>query len=199
VLLVQEHSPQPSQQEMNSRLQPTARQLPSPKSNLYKAPVFIICFYCCDRKAWAECAQSFTLWQQATIEITCHDHSILLVRATYMWCCSLCTFCSWWTAQCQPRGCNNIPSFFSMNRTNRTYFYEGVTWHNLHILVTVPFCCNWKARVACDQSFTLWQQPTIEITRHNHFVIACPHHIYMVLLFAHIPFVVNCAFSTTPT
>jgi len=34
--------------------------------------------YCCDRKAWAESAQSFTLWQQATIEITCHDHSIIV-------------------------------------------------------------------------------------------------------------------------
>jgi len=30
---------------------------------------------CCDRKAWATCAQSFTLWQQATIEFTWRDHS----------------------------------------------------------------------------------------------------------------------------
>ena len=27
-------------------------------------------WYCCDRKSRAACAQSFTLWQQATIEIT---------------------------------------------------------------------------------------------------------------------------------
>jgi len=70
---------------------------------------------CCDRKAWAASAQSFTLWQQATMEITnsllssplastvkCslasqallevthQDHSIgitllLLFRATYIW------------------------------------------------------------------------------------------------------------------
>ena len=29
----------------------------------------------CDRKSRAACAQSFALWQQATIEFTCHDHS----------------------------------------------------------------------------------------------------------------------------
>jgi len=32
---------------------------------------------CCDRKARAACAQSFTLCQQATIEITRRDHSII--------------------------------------------------------------------------------------------------------------------------
>ena len=31
--------------------------------------------YCCDRKSRAAYAQSFALWQQATIEITRHDHS----------------------------------------------------------------------------------------------------------------------------
>jgi len=31
----------------------------------------------CDRKALVASAQSFTLWQQATTEITCHDHSII--------------------------------------------------------------------------------------------------------------------------
>jgi len=40
--------------------------------------------YCCDRKSRAAYAQSFALWQQATIEFTCHDHS-LLVRATCMY------------------------------------------------------------------------------------------------------------------
>ena len=31
--------------------------------------------YCCDRKSRAACAQSYTPWQQATIEITRRDHS----------------------------------------------------------------------------------------------------------------------------
>ena len=30
---------------------------------------------CCDRKSRAAYARSFALWQQATIEFTCHDHS----------------------------------------------------------------------------------------------------------------------------
>jgi len=53
-----------------------------------------------------------------------------------------------------------------------------------------------KARAACVQN--LWQQATIEFTRHDYSVVACSSHIYLVLFFAHIPFVVNRAFSTTP-
>jgi len=52
--------------------------------------------------------------------------------------------------------------------------------------------------VACAQSFTLWQQATTEFTRHDHSMIACSRHIYVVLFFAHIPFVVNREFSATP-
>ena len=33
--------------------------------------------YCCDWKSRATCAQNFAPWQQATIEFTCHDHSII--------------------------------------------------------------------------------------------------------------------------
>ena len=60
---------------------------------------------CCSRKAWAAIAQSFTLWQQATIEITCHDHYSSLTCHIY----SLRTSCSWWIAhstQLQMTGCN---------------------------------------------------------------------------------------------
>jgi len=49
------------------------------------------------------------------------------------------------------------------------------------------YCCNRKARAACAQSVTLWQQATIEIMRRNHSIIACSHHIYMgVVLRAHL-------------
>ena len=40
----------------------------------------IVKWHCCDREARAASAQSFTLWQQITTEIT----PLLLVRATYM-------------------------------------------------------------------------------------------------------------------
>jgi len=47
-------------------------------------------------------------------------------------------------------------------------------------------CCDRKARAACAQSFTLWQQATIEFTRRNHSIIACSRHVYMgVVLCAH--------------
>ena len=58
------------------------------------------------------------------------------------------------------------------------------------------FCCDRKARAGSSQSFTLWQQATIEITRRDNFVIACSRHIYIwVLFFAYIPFVVNRTFN----
>ena len=41
---------------------------------------------------------------------------------------------------------------------------------------------DWKTREACAQSFTLWQQVTIEITRWDHSIIACARHVYMVLV-----------------
>jgi len=57
-----------------------------------------------------------------------------------------------------------------------------------------------KARGASAPSFTLWQQARIEITRHDHSIIACSRRLYMaVVLRAHFPFVVNRAFSATPT
>ena len=87
--------------------------------------------YCCDRKARAAYAQSFTLWQQATIEITCHGHSsqTLLLRSIVgitrgytprslyyclfapliYGCFSSRTFHSWWitySTQCHWRGYN---------------------------------------------------------------------------------------------
>ena len=41
------------------------------------------CLYCCDRKSRAAYAQSFALWQQATIEFTCHDHSPRTLVVTF--------------------------------------------------------------------------------------------------------------------
>jgi len=39
--------------------------------------ISVLLYYCCDRKARAASEQSFALWQQATIEFTCHDHFII--------------------------------------------------------------------------------------------------------------------------
>ena len=51
---------------------------------------------------------------------------LLLVRATYTYCCSSRTSRSWWIAhstQRQPRGCNNIPSFY--NDPHRSHVLFG--------------------------------------------------------------------------
>jgi len=40
-------------------------------------------------------------------------------------------------------------------------------------------CRDQKARTASAQSFTLWQQAIIEITRRDPSVIACSRHIYL--------------------
>jgi len=45
----------------------------------------------------------------------------------------------------------------------------GRNWH-----------CDRKAQAVSAQSFTLWQQATIEITRWDHSIIACWHHIYII-------------------
>ena len=85
------------------------------------------------------------------------------------------------------------------------------------------YCCDRKSRVTCAQSFTLWQQATIEFTCPDHsprtlvvtfngsqvnigrastprslFYCLYAPHICMVLFFTHIPFVVNHTFNGTP-
>jgi len=57
-----------------------------------------------------------------------------------------------------------------------------------------------KAWATCTQSFAPWQQATIYSSSHgchDHSIIAFLHHIYILLFFVHIPFVVNHTFNTT--
>ena len=137
-------------------------------------------------------AQSFTLGQHATIKIMRHNHSIIACSRHIYGCYSSHTSCLWRIAhskQHQWRGCNNMPLFLQWTALITRSFCEGSTWHNLHILVTGPFCCDWKARVASAQSFILWQQATIEsYTAITLLLLVCTTYIW-VLFFAHIPFV----------
>ena len=100
-------------------------------------------------------------------------------------CSSLRTFHSRWivhSTQHQWRGCNNI-SFLQQTALIADSFWEGCIWHNLHIMVTAPFCCNRKARAVCVQSFTA----TIEITQHDHCIIQGSH----TFLKNHFPYFFN--------
>jgi len=84
------------------------------------------------------------------------------------------------------RGCNNIPAFLQQTIPIAHSLCEGWTQHDLHILVTAPFCCDWKSRAACAQSFAPWQQATIEIMLAISLTIACLRYIYNgVILHAH--------------
>ena len=78
-------------------------------------------YYCCDRKSRAACAQSFAPWQQATIEFTCHDHSIIACSCLiYVWFWSSRTSRSWritQSTQHHRRGCNT---------TRLHYHYIGI-------------------------------------------------------------------------
>jgi len=73
----------------------------------------------------------------------------------------------------------------------KTIWLLGATY------ITFVYCCDQKARAAYAQSFALWQQATIEFTCHDHSIFACSCHIYVLLFFAHISFVVNHTFNVT--
>jgi len=60
------------------------------------------------------------------------------------------------------------PPFHNETHRSHILFVKVFTQHDLHILVTAPFCCDRKARASSAQSFTLWQQATTEITCHDH-------------------------------
>jgi len=115
----------------------------------------VFAWYCCDRKSRAAYTQSFALWQQATIEFACHDHSIIACsRHTYEWCCSSRTSRSLWithSTQHLRRGCNSI--------INKAHFYEvcNVTFVQqpsltLWILVKINGLTNFTHRLL----FKVW-------------------------------------------
>jgi len=57
------------------RLSFSVSQCKSPGENKWCYSPGFLPGYCCDQKFRAAYVQRFALWQQATIEFTCHDHS----------------------------------------------------------------------------------------------------------------------------
>ena len=143
---------------------------------------------CCDRKSRVACAQSFAPWQQATIEIMRRNLSYycLLAPHTYIFVLHTHPVRGESHNQRHRRVYNNIPSFLQRTAPIARSLCEGWTRHDLHILVTAPFCCDRKSRVACAQSFAPWQQAAIEIMRRNlsYYCLLAPR-IYIVVLRAH--------------
>jgi len=81
-------------------------------------------------------------------------------------------------SQHQRRGCNKIPSFLQRTTPIARSLCKGWTQHDLHILVTAPFCCDRKSRAACAQSFAPWQQAAVEIMLAISLTIACSRYVY---------------------
>ena len=100
-----------------------------PCDSAYDCHTSSILWNCCDRKSRAARMQSFALWQQATIEFTCHDHSIIACsRHINVWCCFSRTSRSWritQSAQHHRRGCNNIPSFLQRTAAIASALFKG--------------------------------------------------------------------------
>ena len=78
------------------------------------------------------------------------------------------------------------PPFYNKTAPIARSLCGGYTWHGLHILVTAPFCCDRRVPAARAQSFTQWQQATIEITRHACSCFQFAPHTYIdAILSAH--------------
>jgi len=151
--------------------------------------------YCCDRKSRSAYAQSFALWQQATIEFTCHDHSprtlvvtfngsqvnigrasrhdhsfIACSRHIYVWCCSSRTSRSWritQSTQHHRRGCNSTHLHHIVSK----FLPQLSVWLQLHellFLLTFPSTVgspNIEQISHCMQDLTGCRRPGTEFAR----------------------------------
>ena len=129
---------------------------------------------------------------------------LLLARVTYIYCCSSRISLSWWipqSTQHHQRGCNNISSFLQRTTPIACSLCEGWTRHNLHILVTAPFCCDQKSPSGmCAKLRTVTASNNKDHASQSLlFIIAYSPHAYILLFFAHIPFMVNPTINATPT
>jgi len=100
--------------------------------------------YCYNQKARGASSQNFTLAANNNRDqLTRSVYNCLFTSHIYG-CCSLHTSCSWQithSAQCQPRGCNNIPSFFNEPHQSHSLFVKAApgttvtSWSQHHFVV----------------------------------------------------------------
>jgi len=133
--------------------------------------------------------QIFALWQQATIEFTCRNHSIIA--------------CSWHinillffahilfvvnhTINATPtERLENIPSFLQRTTPIARYFCEGFTQHDLHILVSAPFFCDLKnpSGMCAKLRTVAASNNRVHTPRSLYYCLFVPQ-IYIVVLRAH--------------
>ena len=88
-------------------------------------------YFCCDRKARAASAPSFTLWQQATVEVTRRDNYCCLFAPYTNGCYSSHTYRSWWIAHSPPgeqRSCNNVVNVLDSNTSKWNLRRVSISW-----------------------------------------------------------------------
>jgi len=105
---------------------------------------------------------------------------LLLVRATYNGCCSSPTFRSLWithSTQHHRRGCNNIPSFLQLTAPIALSFCEGFIRHDLHTLVTAPFCCDRKSPSGMCAKLRIVAASNNRVQPTRSLCFACSRHV----------------------
>ena len=139
-------------------------------------------------KAQAAYAQSFTWWQQTTIEFTWHDHSIIpCSRHIYVLLFFVhIPFMMNHTINTTPtERLQQHPLYFITKRTDRAFFlwrlHLAQPLHPGHSTILLR---SESPSGMCAKLQTVTASK-IEITRHNHSIIACSHHIYGVVLCTH--------------
>jgi len=124
----------------------------------------VSCYYCCDQKAPAASAQSFPLWQQATIDImhriiacSCHIYYTWVLFSAHIPFVVNHTF-----TQRQRRCCSNMLSF-SQRTAPITRFFLLRLPHPGHFTIL----SRWENPSGKCAKLHLWQQVTTEIMRRN--------------------------------
>jgi len=148
-----------------------------------------MCRWCCDRNTLsAMCAKLRTVAASNNRDHTPRSLYYCLL-APHIYCCSSRTSRSWWithSTQRHRKGCNNIPSFSQRTAPIARSLCEGWTRHDLHILVTAPFCCDrksssgmWAKLRTVAASNSRYHTP-----RSLYYCLIAPH-IYIVVLHVH--------------
>jgi len=104
-------------------------------------------------------------------EITRRDHSIIAcLRHIYVWCCSSRTSRSWWITQRNTTGevATTSPPFYKKLHRSHVHCVKAELRTTFTSWSQHQCCCDRKYRAAYAQSFTPWQQATIEFTCHDH-------------------------------
>jgi len=89
---------------------------------------------CCDRKSRVACAQSFALWQQATIAIMCRNLNIFVLRAHPV------HDESHIQGNATVEVATTSPPFYNEPHRSHVLFAKATHGTTFYILVTAPFC-----------------------------------------------------------